>query len=172
MPGTNVKLVDKCSCMDGTWGMKKQYYELSKKGMKLLDGLVEDEPDIISTDCMIAKLQISEGTGRDVQHPIEHRLAGLLRFRGDPAGPRQAQWIHRRRATPVLTAADILPNDEYVAQRQRFLSQMLLSHKKVLSLRLGDAMTFLFENNVTMRFQIQEKAASRTSTRRRASPTR
>ena len=72
MPGTNVKLVDKCSCMDGTWGMKKQYYELSKKGaQKLLDGLVEDEPDIISTDCMIAKLQISEGTGRDVQHPIE-----------------------------------------------------------------------------------------------------
>lgn len=56
---------------------------------------------------------------------------------------------------PVLTAADILPNDEYVAQRQRLLSQML-SHKKVRSLRLGDAMTFLFENNVTMRFQVQE----------------
>ena len=32
----------------------------------------------------------------------------------------------------------------------------MLSHKKVRSPRLGDAMTFLFENNVTMRFQIQE----------------
>lgn len=72
LPGAKVKLVDQCSCMDGTWGMKKDYYELSKKGAeKLLTEIVKGEPRILSTDCLIAKLQIEEGTGEPVLHPIE-----------------------------------------------------------------------------------------------------
>jgi glycerol-3-phosphate dehydrogenase subunit C len=72
MPGTTVKMVDKCSCMDGTWGMKKEYYDLSKKGAEpLLSGLVDDAPDLLSSDCLIAKLQIEEGTNQKVLHPIE-----------------------------------------------------------------------------------------------------
>ncbi len=72
LPGTQVKLLDKCSCMDGTWGMKTEYYELSKKWAEpLLTGLVADEPDQVASDCLIAKLQIEENTGRKVLHPIE-----------------------------------------------------------------------------------------------------
>ncbi len=71
IPDTQVQLVDRCSCMDGTWGMKTEYYEISKKWAgKLLDELVEDEPDQLSSDCLIAKLQIEENTGRKVEHPI------------------------------------------------------------------------------------------------------
>jgi glycerol-3-phosphate dehydrogenase subunit C len=72
LPGADVKMVDKCSCMDGTWGMKTEYYELSKKWAKpLLDGLVESKPDTLSSDCLIAKLQIEENTQQKVVHPIE-----------------------------------------------------------------------------------------------------
>lgn len=72
LPGASVKLVDKCSCMDGTWGMKKEYYDLSKKGAEpLLEGLTEGGPRTLVSDCLIAKLQIEEGTQQKVVHPIE-----------------------------------------------------------------------------------------------------
>jgi len=72
LPGAKVKLVDKCSCMDGTWGMKTQHYERSKEwAQPLLEGLTKDAPPTLSSDCLIAKLQIEEGTGQKVVHPIE-----------------------------------------------------------------------------------------------------
>lgn len=72
LPGAEITLVDKCSCMDGTWGMKTEYYELSKKGAQpLLEQLTEHKPKTLSSDCLIAKLQIEEGTGQEVLHPIE-----------------------------------------------------------------------------------------------------
>jgi glycerol-3-phosphate dehydrogenase subunit C len=72
IPDTKVKLVDKCSCMDGTWGMKTEYYELSKKGAApLLSALTENKPPTLASDCLIAKLQIEEGTNQKVLHPIE-----------------------------------------------------------------------------------------------------
>lgn len=72
LPGTTVNLVDKCSCMDGTWGMKKEYYALSKQGAQpLLDGMTEGDPPTLASDCLIAKLQIEEGTHQKVVHPIE-----------------------------------------------------------------------------------------------------
>lgn len=72
LPGAKVKLVDKCSCMDGTWGMKKEYYDLSKKWAKpMLDALPDEATATLSSDCLIAKLQIEEGKGQPVKHPIE-----------------------------------------------------------------------------------------------------
>jgi len=72
LPGAKVTLVDQCSCMDGTWGMKKEYYELSKKGAgKLMNGLSNAGAETYSSDCLIAKLQIEENSGKKVLHPIE-----------------------------------------------------------------------------------------------------
>jgi Fe-S oxidoreductase len=70
LPGAQVTMVDQCSCMDGTWGMKTGNYATSKeRAGKLLDGL--GEAPTLSSDCLIAKLQIEEGKGRPVVHPIE-----------------------------------------------------------------------------------------------------
>lgn len=80
LPEAKVTLVDKCSCMDGTWGMKTEWYELSKKGAApLLEGMTKEKPATLSSDCLIAKLQIEEGTGQKVVHPIEvvHKALGL-----------------------------------------------------------------------------------------------
>src|SRR5678816_2660635 len=36
IPGASVDVVEKCSAVDGTWGFKKEYYELSMKLAKPL----------------------------------------------------------------------------------------------------------------------------------------
>jgi Fe-S oxidoreductase len=67
----DVVLIEACSGVDGTWGMKARYYDESQK---ICDGLirsiVESEPDRIATDCPLAALRILERTGRSAVHPI------------------------------------------------------------------------------------------------------
>ena len=71
IPGTSVNVVEKCSAVDGTWGLKKEYYELSLKVAKpLFDAVVSADAPVTATDCPLAALQIEQGTGRRAQHPI------------------------------------------------------------------------------------------------------
>jgi glycerol-3-phosphate dehydrogenase subunit C len=70
LPEAKVHLVDRCSCMDGTWGMKTEYYELSKKGAAPMLEQMKGKATLAS-DCLIARLQIEENTGQKVEHPIE-----------------------------------------------------------------------------------------------------
>src|SRR5439155_10620000 len=71
LTGARVETVERCSAVDGTWGLKKEYFELS---MKLAQPLVRDiaaaQPDRVATDCRLAALQIDQGMGRRAQHPI------------------------------------------------------------------------------------------------------
>ena len=71
LTGARVETIERCSAVDGTWGMKKEYFELS---MKLAQPLFKDieaaQPDRVATDCPLAALQIHQGTGRQAQHPI------------------------------------------------------------------------------------------------------
>ena len=57
--------------VDGTWGLKKEYYELS---LKLAEPLFRDieaaRPERVATDCPLAALQIRQGAARIAQHPI------------------------------------------------------------------------------------------------------
>ena len=66
-----VVMVDACSGVDGTWGMKKRYYHESLKiCASLMDAIEQAEPDRVSTDCPLAALRIQERTGREAVHPI------------------------------------------------------------------------------------------------------
>jgi len=71
LTGAEVETVERCSAVDGTWGMKKEYFQLS---MKLAEPLFKDieaaRPDRVATDCPLAALQINQGTGRTAEHPI------------------------------------------------------------------------------------------------------
>jgi glycerol-3-phosphate dehydrogenase subunit C len=72
IPGASVNVVEKCSAVDGTWGFKKEYYELSLKLAKpLFDALIGAGATTAATDCPLAALQIEQGTGRKPKHPIE-----------------------------------------------------------------------------------------------------
>ena len=80
IPNVRVKLVEQCSAMDGTWGMKKQFYELSlKMAGKLFREIKESPAEIVCTDCPLSAIQIEQGTKNVPVHPIEilHHAYGL-----------------------------------------------------------------------------------------------
>jgi len=71
LTGARVETVEQCSRVDGTWGMKKEYFELSMKlARPLFEGIEAVQPDRVATDCPLAALQIDQGTGRKAQHPV------------------------------------------------------------------------------------------------------
>lgn len=72
IPGSQVEVIERCSGVDGTWGLKKEYYELSLKVAEpLLNGIKAARADSAATDCPLAALQIAQGTGRHPRHPIQ-----------------------------------------------------------------------------------------------------
>jgi len=72
VPGVEVTTVDACTAHDGTWAMKKEFFELSlKSGEKAFAGMREAEADIMTTDCPLAAIQIEQATGTRPLNPIE-----------------------------------------------------------------------------------------------------
>jgi len=75
VPGTEVNTVERCSGHDGTWGVKKEYFDNSMKiGRPVFRAMGGNEPDYISSDCPIAGRHIQQGMGEgargEKQHPI------------------------------------------------------------------------------------------------------
>ena len=71
LTGAEVETVERCSAVDGTWGMKKEYFQLSLKlAEPLFKSIEAAQPDRVATDCPLAALQINQGTGRTAEHPI------------------------------------------------------------------------------------------------------
>lgn len=72
IPGTEVRLVEQCSAVDGTWGMKAATYELGRKyAQKLVRGVREAEGALVVSDCALAGLRIEKENQVPVLHPIE-----------------------------------------------------------------------------------------------------
>lgn len=71
LTGAEVETIERCSAVDGTWGLKKEYFELS---MKVAAPLFRDvraaTPNRVATDCPLAALTIKQGTGAVAEHPI------------------------------------------------------------------------------------------------------
>lgn len=71
-PDTEVDVVEKCSAVDGTWGMKAQYYELGRKyAQKLVRGIDNVEPKLVVTDCPLSAQRIGHETDFTPLHPAE-----------------------------------------------------------------------------------------------------
>jgi Fe-S oxidoreductase len=69
--GGDVTLVDRCCGMDGTWGMKSEFFAESLKVAEGAARRVESaEPDVVSSDCPLAGLQLKQKTGRPCYHPV------------------------------------------------------------------------------------------------------
>jgi len=80
VPDTEVTRVEECSAVDGTWGMKAQYYELGRKyAEKLVRQMGEVEADFVATDCPLSGQRLAQELGAHPYHPIEllHRAYGL-----------------------------------------------------------------------------------------------
>ena len=72
LTGTNVALVQKCSGIDGTWGLRSENYQLARKvAQPLREAIERAEPDVVVGDCHLANGAISEETGRVPVHPLQ-----------------------------------------------------------------------------------------------------
>jgi glycerol-3-phosphate dehydrogenase subunit C len=76
LPGTEVRIIERCSAVDGTWGMKAAYYDEGRRYARRLadaiDGEREDDKQFsVVTDCSLAALRIKKENGMEAKHPIE-----------------------------------------------------------------------------------------------------
>lgn len=72
LPNTTVQTLEKCAAIDGTWGLKRQYFDLSLKVAEpLLGAIREAAPDLMVSDCSLAALQIQQGTRIKPLHPVQ-----------------------------------------------------------------------------------------------------
>ncbi len=80
IPGTEVSTVERCSGHDGTWGVKREYYENSMKiGRPVFRQMAAGDPDWVSSDCPIAGRHILQGMGAEARRAAKAHPLTLLR---------------------------------------------------------------------------------------------
>jgi Fe-S oxidoreductase len=81
VPGTSVEVIERCSGHDGTYGVKKEFYEDAVKiGRPVVTRILAAEPDYFMSDCPIAGHHLAQGLGSEAQ-PVS-RFALLRRAYG------------------------------------------------------------------------------------------
>jgi len=72
VPETEVRIVEQCSAVDGTWGMKAEYYELGRKySQKLVRGIAAEDNALVVSDCPLASRRIMKENRVAVVHPVQ-----------------------------------------------------------------------------------------------------
>jgi Fe-S oxidoreductase len=76
VPDTQVETIERCSGHDGTYAVKKEYHDISKKiARPVVNRVKKAEADHFTSDCPMAADQISQGLDdREGEHPM-----GLLK---------------------------------------------------------------------------------------------
>jgi len=84
IPDTAVTTVERCAGHDGTWGVKKEYFDNSMKiGRPVFRALAAAAPDWISSDCPIAARHIAQGIAKEAPSaPRAHPLTLLRKAYG------------------------------------------------------------------------------------------
>jgi glycerol-3-phosphate dehydrogenase subunit C len=72
LPDTDVEVVEQCSAVDGTWGMKAQHYQQGRRyAQKLVRGIQAAEAAVVVTDCALSARRILAENERVPLHPVE-----------------------------------------------------------------------------------------------------
>ncbi len=80
VPGTEVKVVERCSGHDGTWGVKTEYFDNAMKiGRPVFRMMAEAAPDYVASDCPIAARHIMQGMGEDAKQAKKLHPLSLIR---------------------------------------------------------------------------------------------
>ena len=162
IPDTTINAVERCSGHDGTWGLKQEHFEDSMKiGRPVFRQMAEAEPDYISSDCAIAARHIKQGIGNESMQAL-HPLTLLRMAYGDeqsklsePASDTMAPPILQGKTMAKISRDSLMTLEAYSKARDEFRTQ-IFAHKKNRCVHLGDHITLLFEDELTIRYQIQE----------------
>ena len=72
LTGASVTVVERCSAIDGTWGLRAENVALSRRIAKpLMEKLQETPTDLVAGDCHLANAAIEEATAMVPLHPIQ-----------------------------------------------------------------------------------------------------
>jgi len=72
LTGARVELVQQCSGIDGTWGLRAGNEEISVPiARRLGEQITEAGGDAVAGDCHLANTVIVEQTGREARHPLQ-----------------------------------------------------------------------------------------------------
>jgi glycerol-3-phosphate dehydrogenase subunit C len=72
LTGTKITLVAECSAIDGTWGLRAENYEMSRKvARKMVAALDKADGEVIAGDCNLANGGIVQETGHQPLHPLQ-----------------------------------------------------------------------------------------------------
>jgi glycerol-3-phosphate dehydrogenase subunit C len=71
VPDTEVRVIERCSAVDGTWGMKAKYYaEGARYAQKLIREIDAEPADMLVGDCSLAGQRVLKEKGVALKHPV------------------------------------------------------------------------------------------------------
>jgi glycerol-3-phosphate dehydrogenase subunit C len=72
LTGATVNMVERCSAIDGTWGLRAENVEMAKRVAEpLMDAVTKSDADLVAGDCHLANTAIREATGTVPVHPLQ-----------------------------------------------------------------------------------------------------
>jgi glycerol-3-phosphate dehydrogenase subunit C len=72
LTGAKVTMLERCSAIDGTWGLRAENVEMARKIAKpLMEAVTKTDADLIAGDCHLSNTAIKEGTGKTPVHPLQ-----------------------------------------------------------------------------------------------------
>ena len=72
LTGAKVAMVERCSAIDGTWGLRAENVKLARRVAKpLMERVRESEEELIAGDCQLANVAIDESTQKRPIHPLQ-----------------------------------------------------------------------------------------------------
>jgi glycerol-3-phosphate dehydrogenase subunit C len=72
LTGAKVQMIERCSAIDGTWGLRAENVELAQRVAKpLLEKVRESGAQLVAGDCQLANVAIEEGSGKRPVHPLQ-----------------------------------------------------------------------------------------------------
>jgi len=72
LTGATVTRVERCSAIDGTWGLRAENVAMARAiAEPLMETVRESSADLVAGDCHLANTAISEATGKVPLHPVQ-----------------------------------------------------------------------------------------------------
>jgi glycerol-3-phosphate dehydrogenase subunit C len=72
LTGAKVQMIERCSAIDGTWGLRVENAEMARRVAKpLMEKVRESDAQLIAGDCQLANVAIEEGSGKRPIHPLQ-----------------------------------------------------------------------------------------------------
>jgi glycerol-3-phosphate dehydrogenase subunit C len=72
LTGAKVAMVERCSAIDGTWGLRAENVEMARKVAKpLMEKVSESDAELVAGDCQLSNTAIFEATAKQPVHPLQ-----------------------------------------------------------------------------------------------------